>query len=369
MKLINGLERKAKNTRLGCDILQTIFYAVIIFSLLIFIHEFGHFIVAKLVGVRVEEFSLGMGPKAFSFTKGETMYSIRLLPIGGYVKMPGEAGLEEDDDLSADDPRRFNNKSVLQRAAVIAAGPIMNFLLAIVLFSYILSSIGVPFYSSDIGRVLENSPAEKAGLLKGDKIIAVEGKQVDEWLDVITLIHGRSGENLEITVLRDTEEKDLSISPVYDKEKKQDLIGIEATKPIIKKYGILQSVGVSVQRTYDVVALTLSEITKMILGKVGTEGVAGPVGIVKIIGESAKVGILSIINLTAFISISLGLMNLLPIPALDGSKLVFLLIEGLRGKPVDPRKENLIHFMGFALLMIFMLFITYKDIIGISNFG
>ncbi|SMB94034.1 regulator of sigma E protease [Desulfonispora thiosulfatigenes DSM 11270] len=349
--------------------MQTAIYAILIFSLLIFIHEFGHFFVAKLVGVRVEEFSIGMGPKALAFKKGDTQYSVRLLPIGGYVKMTGETGEDEESDLSPEDPRRFNNKTVLQRAAVIIAGPLMNFLLAILIFTFIFSSIGMPFYSSQVDDVVANSPAAKAGLLKGDKIISVDGKEVNELNEVIQLIHGRSGENINFKIERDGKQHNIVIAPQYDPEQKADLIGIMATDPEWKTYSFSQSIGKSAEQTYQVISLTLSEISKMITGKVGTEGVTGPVGIVKIIGDSAKVGILPILNLTALISISLGLMNLLPIPALDGSRLIFLLIEGLRGKPIDAKKENLVHFVGFALLMMLMIFITYKDIMGLGNIG
>lgn len=344
--------------------MHTLIYALIIFGLLIFVHEFGHFIVAKLVGVRVEEFSIGMGPNAFSFKKGETLYSVRILPIGGYIKMSGETGMEieGEESFAADDPKNFNNKTILQRAAVISAGPIMNFLLAILLFAYLFSFVGLPHYSSEIGDVVEGSPAEKAGIQRGDKIVQVDGKKVKEWSDIIISIHGRSGEKIDFTIERNGELEKIPLVPKYDEEMKTDLVGIVATKPVIKKYGLLSGLWLGVEKNIEIVQVTISEITKMILGKVGTEGVAGPVGIVNIIGEYAQVGLIPIITLTAYISVSLGLMNLLPIPALDGSRLIFLFIEGLRGRPVDAKKENLIHLVGFSLLMIFMILITYKDI-------
>lgn len=352
--------------------MQTAIYAIIIFSLLIFIHEFGHFFVAKLVGVRVEEFSIGMGPKALAFKKGDTQYSLRILPIGGYVKMTGmsdESLEDEESDLSADDPRRFNNKTVLQRAAVIVAGPLMNLLLAILIFTFMFSSIGLPFYSSQVGEVVENSPAAAAGLQKDDKIVAVDGKEVGELNEVIQIIRGRSGEDINFTIDRDGKMQNVVIAPEFDEEQKADLIGIMATEPQWQKFSLSESFIKSHKQTYEVITLTLTEITKMITGKVGTEGLAGPVGIVKIIDDSAKVGIIPILNLTALISISLGLMNLLPIPALDGSRLIFLLIEGIRGKPIDAQKENLVHFVGLALLMVLMIVITYKDIMGLGSLG
>ena len=173
--------------------------------------------------------------------------------------------------------------------------------------------------------------------------------------------------NINFTIVRNGETKDFVISPEFNEEQGTDLIGIMATEPEWQKLSLSESFIKSHKQTYEVVTLTLTEITKMITGKVGTEGLAGPVGIVKIIGDSAKVGILPILNLTALISISLGLMNLLPIPALDGSRLIFLLIEGIRGKPVDAHKENFVHFVGLTLLMLLMIIITYKDIIGLGT--
>lgn len=344
--------------------LQTAIFALIIFGLLIFVHEFGHFIVAKLVGIRVEEFSIGMGPKAFSTQKGETLYSIRFLPIGGYVKMSGETGIEEDEQFFLDDPKRFNNKSVIQRAGVIVAGPLMNFFLAVLLFALFFTFVGIYTASetTEIGDVLADSPAQKAGLQPGDKIVAIDGQKVNEWSQMVNIIHNQPGKILSFIINRDGKEIKMQITPQLDPESQVGLIGITPSGQW-KKVNPLNALGLAIRRTLEIIAFTITAIGQMVSGKMGMGEVAGPVGIVQLIGESAQVGLIYLINLTALISINLGLLNLLPIPALDGSKLIFLGIEAVRGKPVDPKKENFVHLIGFALLMTLMLFVTYRDII------
>jgi len=344
--------------------LQTVVLALVIFGLLIFVHEFGHFIIAKMVGIRVEEFSIGMGPKAFSTRKGETLYSIRLLPIGGYVKMTGESGVEEEDLLSADDPKRFNNKTVGQRAAVVVAGPLMNFLLAILLFALFFSFVGIPTAdpSTKIGEIVANSPAEKAGLNPGDRIVAINGHNVNEWSEMVKIIHNQPGQELDFTIERAGRTMELKITPELDPESKVGLIGITPST-YWEKVNPIKGLGLAIRRTLEIIVFTFAAIVQMLTGKMGVGEVAGPVGIVQLIGESARVGLIYVINLTALISINLGLLNLLPIPALDGSKLIFLGIEAVRGKPIDARKENFVHIIGFALLMTLMLFVTYRDIV------
>ncbi|MFZ5943670.1 MAG: RIP metalloprotease RseP [Bacillota bacterium] len=340
--------------------MQTAFLALIIFGLLIFVHEFGHFIIAKLVGIRVEEFSIGMGPKAFSFQKGETVYSIRILPIGGYVKMSGETGIEEENEY-LNDPKHFNNKSVGQRAGVIVAGPLMNFMLAVVLFALIFAFIGIPYGTTQIGDIMPDSPAAKAGLQKGDKIVSIDNTTVDEWSEMVNIIHSSPNKELSIKIVRKGEQQIFQITPKLDADNGVGLIGITPDKTP-KKVNIFNAVGLGITRTVEILYFTIYAIIEMVGGNADMGEVAGPVGIVQLIGESAQIGLIYLINLTALISINLGLLNLLPIPALDGSKLIFLGIEALRGKPIDARKENFVHILGFAILMTLMLFITYRDI-------
>lgn len=343
--------------------MQTAIIAIIVFSILIFVHEFGHFIVAKLTGVKVLEFSIGMGPQGFSKKRGDTLYSVRLLPIGGYVKMAGETGYEEEVQFS-NDPSFFNNKSVLQRAAVIIAGPLMNLLLAILLFALIFSAMGVPYIGTEVGQVVENSPAANAGLETGDEIVGVDGQKIEEWNQLVQIIQSKPGESLDFLVVRDGRELSLTITPEIDPKTEKAIIGIIQTQSL-RKVNIIEGFLLGIKQTIEIIAVTLAALSQMIIGKMGAEGVAGPVGIIQLIGESAQVGWVYLVNLMAVISINLGLLNLLPIPALDGSKLIFLAIEGIRGKPVDMKKENFVHLVGFALLMALMLMITYRDILRI----
>jgi len=344
--------------------LQTVVLALFIFGLLIFVHEFGHFIIAKMVGIRVEEFSIGMGPKAFSSQRGETLYSVRILPIGGYVKMTGESGIEEEDVLTANDPKRFNNKTVGQRAAVVIAGPLMNFLLAILLFALFFSFVGIPTpdISTKIGDIVADSPAEKAGLKSGDRIVNINGHNIEEWSEMVEIIHNQPGQELDFTIERNGQMMNLKITPELDPESNVGLIGITPST-YWEKVNPITGLGLAIKRTFEIIVFTFVAIVQMLTGQMGVGEVAGPVGIVKLIGESARVGLIYVINLTALISINLGLLNLLPIPALDGSKLIFLGIEALRGKPIDARKENFVHIIGFALLMTLMLIVTYRDIV------
>ncbi|MGI6226182.1 MAG: RIP metalloprotease RseP [Peptococcales bacterium] len=342
--------------------MQTVVLALIIFGLLIFVHEFGHFIIAKLVGIRVEEFSIGMGPKAFSTQKGETLYSIRFLPIGGYVKMTGETGIEEEDAKIFNDSKRFNSKTVGQRAAVVIAGPLMNFFLAVILFALFFSFIGIPADNTIIGEIITNSPAEDVGLEPGDRIVSIDGHNVNKWTEMVKIIHSQPGKEMDFTVERSGQVMNFKITPQLDPENNVGLIGVKPTT-VWERINPFKAVGLAFQRTLEIIILTFAAIVQMITGKIGAGDVAGPVGIVQLIGESAQGGLVYLVNLTALISINLGLLNLLPIPALDGSKLVFLGIEGIRGKPIDPSKENFVNIIGFALLMTLMLLVTYRDIV------
>lgn len=347
--------------------LQTAIMAIVVFSILIFVHEFGHFIMAKLTGVKVLEFSIGMGPRGFSTMKGDTLYSVRLLPIGGYVKMAGETGYEEDVQFS-DDPSFFNNKTVLQRTAVIIAGPLMNLLLAMVLFALIFSIVGVPYIGTEVGQVVENSPAARAGLEPGDKIVGADGQKIQEWNQLVGIIQSNPGKSIDFVIIRGEKELNLAITPEIDPESEKAIIGIIQTQSL-RRVNIIEGFTFGIQQTIEIIVLTLSALGQMIAGKMGAEGVAGPVGIIQLIGESAQVGWVYLVNLMAVISINLGLINLLPIPALDGSKLIFLAIEGIRRKPVDLKKENFVHLVGFALLMALMLMITYRDIMRLLGLG
>ncbi len=335
--------------------MTTAFVAIIVFGLLVLIHELGHFTVAKLVGIKVHEFSIGMGPKLVQVKKGETAYSVRLLPLGGYVSMEGE-------DEKSDDPRSFNNKSVLQRIAVIFAGPFMNFILAIALFSIIFYSIGVP--TTRINKVIDQSPAQISGIQSGDIIQSIDGEEMDSWYKIIDTISNSKDETMNITIVRDGYKIDKTVNAIRNLDTDRITIGIETT---IKK-----SIGASIGNGFVAMKTITTDILVFLKGLLmrgsnsGGE-VMGPVGIIGLVGEVAKTGWLDLMNLTAVLSVNLGLMNLLPIPALDGSRIIFLLAELVRGKPVDTEKEGMIHLIGFGILITLMLFVTYKDLLKLFS--
>jgi len=333
----------------------TIVLSLVILSLLILVHEWGHFLAAKKAGIQVYEFSIGMGPAIISRTLGETKYLIRLLPIGGYVKM---AGMEPGDE---NNPRGFNKKSLFQRAAVVSAGSLMNFLLAIVLFVFVFTVIGIPSASNVVGEVMADSPAAEAGLRPGDKILVIDGRKVNNWNDLVGIIHKNPGKRLEMIVQRDNSKFTVNIVPYLDSERNVGLIGI---KQSVEKQNLLNSIYLGISNALNIIFMIFWGFIRMIIGEIPAE-VAGPVGIVTIIGDVARFGLANILNFTAVLSLNLGLINLFPIPALDGSRLLFIFVEWLRGKPIDPQKENFIHFIGFAILILIMLIITYQDIIRI----
>lgn len=329
----------------------TIIIALLVFGVLVIFHEFGHFSVAKLAGIKVHEFAIGMGPRVLKLKDKETVYSIRLFPLGGYVRMEG------DEDAS-DDKRSFGNKPLLARILVIVAGPLMNFVLAILLFVVIFYSIGFP--TTTINELNPGFPAELAGFEIGDEIIKINDKDINSWEELQKEINSaKSNESINMTVIRNDSERIISVNPRLDKETDRFVIGIS---PTFEK-SIVKSFTVSIDRIIFLIDGMLEFFGQLFGGKASSEDVVGPVGIIHLVGEAAKTNIYNVISLAALISINLGMVNLLPIPALDGGRLIFLFIEGIIGKPIDPEKEGIIHFTGFILLMGLMIFMVYKDIV------
>ncbi|MBS4536015.1 RIP metalloprotease RseP [Clostridium sp. D2Q-14] len=333
--------------------MTTAIAAILIFFIVVLVHEFGHFAVAKLVGIKVHEFSIGMGPRITKFGKGETEYSLRAFPIGGYVKMEGE-------DEKSDDERSFSNKSPLLRILVLAAGGIMNFILALIIFFIISLVMGTP--TTEIDSILEGGPAYKAGIKSGDEIVAVQGKDIDEWQEFKTII-SEAEDKVSVEVLRNGERIKFILEPELDEDNNK-LVGISSKT----KLSIIESIKYSFTNLIFIITLMFDFIKMALTGNISQGDVAGPIGVVQLIGETTKYGILSILNLAAFININLGFFNLLPIPALDGSRILFVLVELVRGKPLDPEKEGLVHFIGFVFLMALMLFISYNDLNRLNIF-
>ena len=325
-----------------------IVYAILIFCLLIFVHEFGHFISAKAVGIKVNEFSLGMGPLLFHFTKGETEYSLRALPIGGYCKMEGED--EESDDVSA-----FSKKSLPAKALVVVAGSVMNLILAILILTVVFSIVGMPI--NTVKDLSPDLPAMKAGMLSGDQIIQIEDKKIKEWNDITDTIGNSKEKTLTVVVEREGERISFEVD-VVKSEDGRNIIGI--TPDFTKNPGKALIYGT--KSTFEMGAEMVKIIGQLITGKVSTDNLTGPVGIVYMVGDTAKLGVIYLAELTALISLNLAIVNMLPFPALDGGRLLFMVIRIFTGKTISDDTEGKIHFVGLMLLFGLMIYITIKDV-------
>lgn len=331
--------------------MQTFIASIFVFGLLILVHELGHYFVARLTGIRVLELAMGFGPKLIGWNRKGIAYSLRAVPLGGFCRLLGESADE------ADEPDSFPRKPVASRAAVLLAGSGMNLLLAIVVFFIIFFFIvGVPVTDSSlIGYIIDDSPAEAAGLKPGDLITTIDGDSIGTWEDVLAAISVKPDREISLTVERDGVLREFSVVSEAIPETNRGIIGIG---PSIERFRFFPSLAISLDRF----GMVIASIYQVVTGRAPLD-VAGPVGIVFVIGEVAQTGFVNLMMLTALISISLGIMNLLPIPALDGGRLFFLLVEAVRGRRIDPEKEGFVHFIGFALLILLILFITYQDLL------
>jgi len=337
----------------------TILITLLIIAVLILVHEWGHFITARKIGIPVWEFSIGFGPKIYGRKKDGVEYSLRLIPLGGYVRMAGE----EPGD--ANDPEGFNNRTPLEKMGVAFAGPFMNFVLALLIFVYIYSVVGIPRVSDQpiIGQVVVNTPAEKGGLQANDLVLQANNKDIKTWDEFTVAISSTpEGQPLNLTVERNKQVINLSIIPVKNETTGKPSIGVMSALAYDKQ-GIISAIKIGFQQTYELTVLLLSSLGILISGGASVNDLAGPVGITKLIGEAAQAGMVLLLSFTAFLSINLGVLNLLPIPALDGSRIVFALVEAIRRKPLEPEKEGFIHWLGFLFLIMLMVLVTYNDIV------
>ncbi len=341
---------------------MTVFVALLIIGVLVIAHELGHFLAAKANGILVLEFAVGMGPVLFSRQFGETRYSLRLLPIGGFARMAGDEG--EGEDTYVPEHRRFDKKPILARALVSAGGPLANFLVAVLLFAIVFMFVGVPSSAPLIGSVKPDWPAAAAGLMVGDRVLSISGVPVEDWQDVQTEIVARPEQQLTIVVERNGETLSVQVTPRIEETSGRAQIGIG---PSIQRFSFLGSISMGWQETVWFTRQIVQLLGSMITGKIPAEG-AGPIGLIVMVGQVAATGVVNLLTFAAIISIQFGLFNLLPVPALDGSRLVFLAIEAIRGRPIEPEKENFVHFVGFVLLMTFMVFITFKDLQRLNIF-
>lgn len=328
---------------------MTIIYSLFVFLLVILVHEFGHFIVAKINNIKVNEFSIGMGPALFSKNRGETKYSLRALPIGGYVAMEGE-----DDESS--DPRSFNNASPFKRIAVLFAGAFMNFVAAILLGTLVFSFIGQQ--TTSVASFTENSPAKEAGLLEGDRIVSIENVEINQWEDISATLNQVKKDEVNIKV--DRNGKEISLNVIPDVTESNYFIGIYPKME--KKIG--NAFVNSFNFAKEVVLQVYKFVGQLVTGRAELKGLSGPIGIVKMIGDSSKAGFLNVLLFAAMISANLGAFNLLPFPALDGGTIVITFIEMLIGRNVPEKFKIALNLVGLTLLLGLILYVTiFNDIL------
>ncbi|WLR52372.1 RIP metalloprotease RseP [Bacillus tianshenii] len=406
---------------------------IVIFGVLVFVHELGHLIFAKRAGMLAREFAIGFGPKVFSFKRNETVYTIRLLPLGGFVRVAGEdpelvevkagyhvgllfnaankvekiiinnkskypdakvievehadfvhdlvvTGYEEDGDmlqtfavdekamLVADEQetqiapynRQFASKTIGQRAMQIFAGPLMNFALAFVTFIFIALMQGIPTDAPELGKLTDDGAAMEAGLQQGDKVLSIDDKKVAGWEDIVSIVRQSPNEPIDVTVERGGEQQTVTVTP-KEQQVAEEKIGLIGVYPPVEK-SFLGSVKHGAVQTATVTKEIFTALGQLVTGQLAFDQLSGPVGIYEYTGKAVENGIFIAMQWTALLSINLGIFNLLPLPALDGGRLTFIALEAVRGKPIDPQKEGMVHFIGFALLMLLMIVVTWNDI-------
>ena len=336
--------------------MKTVIIAIIMFLLLVTIHEFGHFIVAKLSGIKVNEFAVGMGPAIYSKEKGETLYSLRILPIGGYCAMEGE-------DESSSDPRSYDNAPASRRFLTILAGPFMNLLLAAIIFSVVIFNTGTA--STKVGGFSENSKAKEAGIEIGDQILKVNDENITEFADISKVLAKFYEENdkdlpVEVLVKRNDEAKSFTVKPYF--EKNTAFLGVSSK---LRDVGFFESIGLGFKEMNKNVKMIFSILGNLFTGKLSVKALSGPVGVVKEIGNQANNGLMNLLYFLAYISVNLGVFNLIPFPALDGSKLVTNLYEMITKKKVNKKIEEKVTIVGFVILLSLILLVTIKDVFAL----
>ena len=347
----------------------------IVLGIMIFFHELGHFLLAKYFDVKVLKFALGFGPKIVAKNIGETEYSIRYFPLGGFVKMLGEDEEDEDsvDITPEDEERAFNNKHALKRIAIVAAGPVFNLILAFLLFSGLYLISGKYIMTTEIGQITPGSPAERAGIAPGDIVTSVQGVKVSKWEEMKNIVQRTTDQPLSLTIERKNKILKFEIVPEvttlkneFGEEIQSALIGIVAAGKSTKvEIGPIQSVYESLLETWRWIKLTCLVVVKLFQGVISIKTVGGPILIGQMTGNLVQEDISYLIPFMAIISINLGILNLFPIPILDGGLIIFLLIELLMRKPLSIKKREIAQKVGLSLLIILMVIVFYNDILRI----
>lgn len=343
---------------------MTLIYFILILGAVVFVHELGHFLFARLAKVHVYEFAIGMGKKIFSYKKkgGVTEYSIRMIPLGGFCQIAGENGDFEEEEIPSD--RKMCNKSFIQRFMILFFGAGFNFIFAFILLFLIGLCYGSISSDPIIGGVSEQYPAYEAGLSEGDKILALNGVKVSTWDDVLWELDLNKDKSVIFKVEKENGQvKEIAVTPqkVEQDDVTDYVYGI--SRSTTKERGFIVSLKYAVTKTQSLFKMMFNTVKSLFTGGVSVNDLSGPVGIYNIVGTQAKAGLESIIYLVAFLSINVGFINLIPLPAFDGGRILFLIIEKIIGKPINPKVEGMIHTIGFFLLIILMIYVTFNDIL------
>ena len=346
----------------------TVVAFLVALGLLVFVHELGHFAVAKKLGVKVQRFSIGFGPILFARQRGETEYAVSAMPLGGYVKMLGE---EDEEEALAEPERAFSTQPMRRRSAIVFAGPAMNFVFAFLVYLLLFAAVGAEVPSSEprVGGVAAGSPAEQGGLQAGDKVVAVNGSPTTTWEALAQTVRDSKGSPLALTIDRGGTRLPITVTPklrdtrsVFGEETGQVyLIGIEAShdwKPV----GPLEAVTMAAQQTGTATYLVVQGLVLMVQGRVPLRELGGPIAIARAAGQQARAGTRYFLSMLAFLSVNLAVLNLLPIPALDGGHLALFGVEGILGRPLRQRHRELAQQVGLLLLLSLMVFVFYNDI-------
>ena len=353
--------------------METILATLVVIGVLIFVHEMGHFLVAKFFGVGVEVFSLGFPPKLLHKKVGETDYRISVIPLGGYVKLTGEnPGEEIPPEL---EPRSFSHRPIAQRFAIVAAGPLFNLLFAVIALSLVFTFSGIPYFNAEIGGVQPQSPAEEAGLQKGDLVLSIDGQPVQRWEDLSKIIRASGDKPLLINFRRGNQDMQVNLKPrametsnIFGEKVSAMLIGVSAPEKYeIERIDPLSAWWHGLTYSYRILEVTIVSFGKLITQKVPLNSLGGPIMIAQVAGKQAEQGVSQLVHFMAVLSINLALLNILPIPMLDGGHLLFFILEAVRGKPIPMKHREIAQAIGLTALLTLMFFVFYQDILRLMG--
>jgi regulator of sigma E protease len=370
----------------GLAVLGYVVPFLFVLTLVVFVHEFGHFIVGRWCGVDVKTFSIGFGRELFGFNdRHGTRWRVALIPLGGYVKFSGDADVSSTPDQEAvgrmtaqERERSFPAQSIGERAAIVAAGPIANFILAIAIFAGLAFVFGKQVLTPRVDSLVAGGAAEQAGLKPGDLVVAIDGHEIHSFADMQRIVSMRPGETIELTVTRAGGEVTVPVTPALSEvnspigKQRIGVIGVKASsRPedwTTQHFGVLDSIREGAVQSWSIVAQTYDYISRLVQGRASADQLSGPIRIAQVSGAVASnAGLLGLINLAAVLSVSIGLMNLFPVPMLDGGHLMFYLYEAVRGRPLSPRAQEIGFRVGLALVLMLMLFVTWNDLVHVKG--